>query len=330
MQIDCRSGIRRAATVGGGSTVLPVAQTIVDSLEIGPMPMRILGRTQERVSLIGFGTAPLGSDVTTPDMADAALNFALEQGINYFDTAPVYGDPDQKYGNAECKLKNLVASHRKDIFLVTKVNAGQPDRDGVLRQLEASLKRMGAENVDAVHIHNLGDFDMEQVFAPNGALAGLKEAQDQGLLRFIGTSGHTRPWRFAAAIATGEIDLTMNAINFADDQTYDFRGAMLAEARKQNTALVAMKVLGGAAEWKYDGYADATLVDYYERAMRYALAIPDLACAVVGFKNVDEVRQAVAIAHDFTPLSEVEHAELVIKGRELAAARGLYYGPIDG
>jgi uncharacterized protein len=322
--------IRRTATVGGGSAVLPVAQTLLDAIEIGTMPMRLLGRTQERVSLIGFGTAPLGSDVTTPDMADEALNFALAQGVNYFDTAPVYGDPNQKYGNAENKLRNLLAAHRNEIFLVTKVNAGRPDRDGVLRQLEESLGRMGVDAVDAVHIHNLGDFDMEQVFAPDGTLAGLREAREQGLLRFIGTSGHLRPARFATAIATGEIDLTMNAINFADDHTYDFPGVVFTEARKHNTAIVAMKALGGAVDWKYDGYANATLADHYELAMRYVLGVPDLACAVIGFKNVNEVRQSVAMARDFVPLTGAEHADLVNKGAELAATRGLYYGPLDG
>jgi len=324
MSISSRNTIKRAAIVGGGPTVRPVAPAIVDALEIGPMPIRILGRTGERVSLIGLGTAPIGSDVTTPDMADEILEFALAQGINYFDTAPVYGDPNQKYGNAEYKLKNILAARRKDIFLVTKVNSGRSDRDGVLRQLEESLDRMGVGSVDAVHIHNLGDFDMEQVFAPDGALAGLKTAREQGLLRFIGTSGHTRPWRFARAIATGEIDLTMNALNFADDHTYDFQGLALTEARKHNTAIVAMKVLGGATEWKYDGYADATLADHYTPAMRYVLGIPDLACAVIGCKNVAEVRQAVAAARAFVPLTEAERADLLSKGKELAAARGLY------
>jgi aryl-alcohol dehydrogenase-like predicted oxidoreductase len=324
--INNRRSIRRAATVGGGATV---ARSIVDSLQIGAMPMRVLGRTQERVSLIGFGTAPLGSDVTTPDMADEALFYAFRQGVNYFDTAPVYGDPNQQYGNAENKLKNLLAVHRKEIFLVTKVNAGRPDRDGVLQQLEESFQRMGVDSVDAVHVHNLGDFDMEQVSAPGGTLDGLRTARERGLLRFIGTSGHMRPARFATLIAAGEIDLTMNAVNFADDHTYDFQGLAWEEARRRNTALVAMKVLGGATEWKYDGYADATLIDHYEAAMRYGLGIPDLACAVIGFKNVDEVRRAVEFARDFAPLTAEEQAALRNTGRELAAERGLYYGPIE-
>jgi aryl-alcohol dehydrogenase-like predicted oxidoreductase len=292
------------------------------------MPMRTLGRTNRRVSWIGFGTAPLGSDNTTPEEAENALNFALEQGINYLDTAPVYGDPNSKYGNAENKLKSILQTHRDRVFLVTKVNAGRPDSDGVLQQLEESLKRMGVDGVDAVHIHNLGDFDMEQVFAPHGTLAGLQKARDRGLLRYIGTSGHIRPARFATAIETGEIDLTMNVLNFADDHTYDFAGAVLPAARKHRTAFVAMKVLGGATDWKYDGEANATLADYHQRAIRYTLSIPDVDCAVIGFKNLDEVRQAVDVVRAYSPLTDIEHAALVHAGKELAATRGTYYGPI--
>lgn len=316
-----------AAVTAGGLTALNLEESA--EAATNTLPQRVLGRTKREVSLLGFGTAPLGSDNTPPAEAERVLHYALDQGINYMDTAPVYGDPNSKYGNAEMKLKGFLKKRRDDVFLVTKVNNSRPDKEGVQRQLEESLQRMGVDAVDAVHIHNLGDFDMEKLFAPEGALAGLKEARKRGLLKYLGLSGHTRPPRFATVIETGEIDLTMVALNFADRHNYDFEGFAIPAAKKHGTAVVAMKVLGGAKEWKYDGQSPGTLAEYHERAIRYALGLP-ISCAVIGFANESEVKQALEVARHYQPLTEAERAALLEKGKHLAEARGLYYGPVTG
>jgi len=331
MTISRREFLKETAAVAGGLTVAPLL--IGESAAEAPprsLPTRVLGRTRERASLLGFGTAPLGSDNTTPEEAERVLRYALEQGVTYFDTAPVYGDPKSKYGNAEMKMKGFLKSHRKEVFLVTKANSSRQDRDGVLRQIEESLERMGVDHVDALHIHNLGDFDMNRMFGPDGALAGLKEARKRGLTRYLAVSGHMRPARFVTLIETGDIDLTMNALNFADRHTYDFEGLVLPAAKKQGTAVVAMKVLGGATEWKYDGKTAGTLAAYHEQAIRYALGLPGVCCAVIGFANEEEVRRAAEVARAFKPLSAEERAALLAEGKKLAEARGLYYGPVEG
>lgn len=324
-----REFLRDSAAAAGGLAVTPVLCGEGLAAPRG-LPARVLGRTKERVPIIGFGAAPLGSDNTTPEEAERILNAAIELGVTYLDTAPVYGDPKSKYGNAEMKLKTVLKTHRGHVFLVTKVNNQRPDRDGVLRQLDESLDRMGVDRIDAVHIHNLGDFDMDKVFRPDGTLGGLIEARKRGLIRFIGTSGHMRPARFARAFETGEIDLTMNALNFADRVNYDFEGEALTSARKHKVGIVAMKVLGGADKWAYDGKADGTLSSHHGRAIRYALGLPGVACAVIGFKNEEEVRRAVAVAHGFKPLSAEDRTALLAEGRKLAESRGLYYGPLTG
>jgi uncharacterized protein len=288
------------------------------------LPTRVLGRTKEKVSLLGFGMAPLGSNNTTTAQAESIVHAALDQGITYVDVSPDYGD-------AEAKLKGVLKTRRKGIFLVTKVNPDRQDKEGVQQQIEESLKRMGTDHLDAVHIHNLGDFDMEKLFAPDGALAGLKEARKRGLLRFIGTSGHMRPPRFVRAIESGDIDLTMNALNFADRFTYTaFEEQVLPAAQKQGTAVVAMKVLGGAKSWQYDGRTPATLAEHHEKAIRYSLGLPGVACAVIGFSNVEEVKQAIEVACAYKPLADAERDALLRTGKEIARARGLYYGPLTG
>ncbi|HZO89251.1 MAG TPA: aldo/keto reductase [Chthonomonadaceae bacterium] len=324
MQISRRNFLKGTAVAAGSLTTLSLAETASSAADQeGTLPRRVLGRTKEKVSILGIGMAPLGSNNTTTAQAEAVVHAALDQGITYIDVSP-------DYGNAEDKLKGVLKTRREGLFLVTKVNPDRQDRQGVQRQVEESLKRMGVAQVDAVHIHNLGDFDMDRLFTPDGAIAGLKEARERGLLRFIGTSGHMRPQRFATAIATGDIDLTMNALNFADRHNYDFEGLVLPVAQQHGTAVVAMKVLGGAKNWQYDGKTPGTLAEYHSRAIRYSLGLPGVACAVIGLSNAEEVKQAAEAARHYTPLSAAERSDLLAIGRRLAQARGLYYGPVNG
>lgn len=319
MKITRRSLLGAASGLAAG--LAPAAESFAAAA--GEMPTRTLGRTGVKVPILGFGLAPLGSGRTSSEEADKIVRGAIDMGVTYLDVSPDYGD-------AEAKLKRPLQATRERVFLVTKVNPSAPDAAGAQRQIEASLKRLGVDHLDAVHVHNLGDFSMDTVLGPEGTLAGLKEARRRGLIRFIGTSGHMRPPRFATAIATGDIDLTMNALNFADRHNYDFEGLVLPAARKHGTAVVAMKVLGGAKDWRYDGHTPATLADYHARAIRYSLGLPGVCTAVIGFGSLDEVRQAVTVARAYRPLSSEERAGLLREGQKLAQARGLYYGPTTG
>src|SRR5215470_2733492 len=102
MSITRRDFVRTSAAAAGG---MAVDSFITERSDAGPtsLPTRILGRSNQRVPILGFGTATLGSDNTTPEEANRILNFAIDQGITYLDTAPVYGDPKSKFGNAELK-----------------------------------------------------------------------------------------------------------------------------------------------------------------------------------------------------------------------------------
>lgn len=317
-----RLGRRTFLMGAAGLLGLPPAARPADS---AGLPKRALGRTKVPVSLLGIGMAPLGSGRTSSEDAASIVRAAVGMGVNYVDVSPDYGD-------AEDKLKAVFQdkSLRERVFLVTKVNPSAQDAAGVQRQIEKSLQRMGVDHVDAVHIHNLGDWDMATVTGAQGTLAGLKEARHRGLVKYIGTSGHMRPARFVTALETGDIDLCMNALNFADRHTYDFEGLVLPAARKHGTAVVAMKVLGGAQGWRYDGHTPATLAEYHARAIRYSLGLPGVCTAVIGFGSVGEVRQAVAVARAYRPLSDAERAALLDEGKKLAQSRGLYYGPIEG
>lgn len=302
---------------------LGILSEIEATADTSALPRRPLGRTGQNVTILGLGMAPMGSNQTSVKDVEILVSAAYDQGIRYVDVSP-------DYGNAESKLKTALRPIRDRIYLVSKVNPDRPDINGVQKQIEESLARLGVDHLDAVHIHNLGDWDMGKLFAADGAIAGLKVARKRGLIRHIGTSGHSRPPRFVTAIEAGDVDLTMNQLNFTDRNSYRFDEQVLPAARKHNVGIVAMKVLGGAVSWRYDARTPGVFAQYHEQAIRYSVGIPGVACAVIGLANPSEVAAAVAVARRFKPLTSDESASLLETGKRLAANRAGYYGPVDG
>jgi aryl-alcohol dehydrogenase-like predicted oxidoreductase len=127
-----------------------------------------------------FGAAALGS--LTQAEADPTLELLLEHGVNHIDTAASYGD-------AELRLAPWLAQHRDRFFLATKT--GQRDRAGAREEIRRSLDRLGVDQVDLIQLHNLVDvIEWETALREGGALEALVEARDEGLVRFIGVTGH--------------------------------------------------------------------------------------------------------------------------------------------
>lgn len=287
----------------------------VDEPAPGKVPDAVLGRTGARVSRLGIGCAYFQRKQVTPDDVRATLHRALELGVTYLDTAPTYGRPET--GFAEEKMGPAIAEIRDKVFLVTKTE--EPTYEGTWTLLKQSLKRMRTDHLDLVHLHNFGDEklwgDHKRVFGDRGAMGALREAKRQGVVRFIGASGHLHPTRFHQALDSGEIDVLMNAVNFVVQHTYDFEHKVWSRARHMNVGLVAMKVLGGAAREQGGFKLDEK---YYERAIRYALSIPGLAVAVIGLENTTELEKAAALVARAQTLSPAEDLELARIGLELA------------
>jgi aryl-alcohol dehydrogenase-like predicted oxidoreductase len=127
-----------------------------------------------------FGAAALGS-VTQAD-ADRTLDLIAEQGVNHIDTAASYGD-------SELRLAPWLAQHRDEIFLATKT--GERDYAAAREQIRRSLDRLGVDHVDLLQLHNLVDvIEWETALREDGALQAAVEARDEGLVRFIGVTGH--------------------------------------------------------------------------------------------------------------------------------------------
>lgn len=311
--ISRRDFVRSGSVVlGGAAASLSLARGATDGAgaALEKVPQVVLGRTGVEVSKLGIGCAYFQRDKVTADDVGATLRRALELGVNYLDTAPTYGTAEEKMGPAIREIRDRV-------FLVTKTE--DPTYDGTWKLLKQSMKRLQTDRLDLVHLHNFGDAglwgDHKLVFGDGGAMGALREAKKQGVVRFIGASGHLHPTRFHEALDSGEIDVLMNAVNFVVQHTYDFEHKVWSRARHMNLGLVAMKVLGGAGHPQGGFKLDEK---YYEQAMRYALSIPGLSVAVVGLENIAELEKAVSVVNNAKPLSTEEGLELARIGLQLS------------
>ena len=140
----------------------------------------LFGATGHESTRAIFGAAALGS--VTQAEADATLELLLEQGVNHIDTAASYGD-------SELRLAPWLAQHRDDVFLATKT--GQRTYAHAREEIRRSLERLGVEHVDLIQLHNLVDpIEWETALRDGGALDAAVEAREEGLVRFIGVTGH--------------------------------------------------------------------------------------------------------------------------------------------
>jgi len=138
------------------------------------------GSTGHDSSRALFGAAALGA--MKPERAARTLERVLEAGVNHIDVAASYGD-------AELRLAPWLAEHRREVFLATKT--GERSAEGARESLHRSLERMGVDHIDMIQLHNLVDpAEWERALGPDGALEALVEAREQGLVSFLGVTGH--------------------------------------------------------------------------------------------------------------------------------------------
>jgi aryl-alcohol dehydrogenase-like predicted oxidoreductase len=141
---------------------------------------QLFGRTSHESTRTIFGAAALAR--VTQDEADRTLDVLLKYGVNHIDTAPRYGD-------SELRIGPWMREHRHDFFLATKI--AERRYKAAKEQFQSSLERLQVDHVDLLQLHNLGDpIEWQMALGPGGALEAAIEAREQGLVRFIGVTGH--------------------------------------------------------------------------------------------------------------------------------------------
>ena len=199
---------------------------------------RVFGRTGHSSSVTLFGAAALAR--TSQADADRALDVLLRYGVNHIDTAARYGD-------SELRIGPWMARHRKDFFLATKT--GSRSAAEARQDIHRSLERLRVDYVDLIQLHSLAHpDDWDQAMGPGGALEAAIEAREQGLVRFIGVTGHgwTIPAMHRRSLARFDFDSVLLPYNFLMVQDRRYResfGQVLAICRERNVAVQVIKSL---------------------------------------------------------------------------------------
>ncbi len=287
--------------------------------EAGTLPTRRLGKINFQASMLGLGSQYLGDPGVEQAHVNRFIAEAVDNGLNYIDTAPPYGESEVRLGPA---LKGL----RDKVFLVSKVETNA--RGDALYQIKDSLRKLQTDHVDCVLIHNVGRTDrypdLRQVMAAGGTLGALVDAKKQGLIRHIGLTAHLRPARALPLIETGEIELCMFSLNFVERHIYGFEEKVMPECRKRNIGVIAMKVLGGPVR---NGPGRLISEEDYAASLRYVWGLAGLSVALIGMRNQEELRRALNAARGHKPLGRTEMTAITERGKLLAAQWGPLRGP---
>ena len=144
------------------------------------IPKKLFGASGHLSTRTLFGAAAFGE--VTQDEADRTMQLLLDYGVNHIDTAASYGD-------SELRLGPWLERYRDSFFLATKT--GERSYDGAKAEFERSLRRLRVDEVDLIQLHYLvGEEEWEVAMGPGGALEYLQEAREQGLVKYIGVTGH--------------------------------------------------------------------------------------------------------------------------------------------
>jgi len=264
------------------------------------LPHRPLGKTGVDVPIIGYGTAPLGKikvmDAPLLNKSARLLNHAIDQGITYLDTSPDYG--------SQPKLGDVMKTRRDEVFLATKLNKRK--REDALAELRQNMAELQTDHLDLVQIHAVNTMaDVEAALAPDGVLSALQEARQQGMTRFIGITGHARPWVLAHALERFDFDTVLVATGAVDRLVTGPEEILLPLAARKQTGVIAMKVYGHGE------------LKQREFALRYALGLPGVSLAILGMESEEQIDENVRLAQAYAPLSTAEKDTLLEEARGL-------------
>jgi aryl-alcohol dehydrogenase-like predicted oxidoreductase len=240
------------------------------------------GRTGHESTRAIFGAAALSK--VTQDEADQTLEVLLKYGVNHIDVAKGYGD-------AELRMAPWLRRHPKRFFLATKT--GGRTYDDAKRDIHSSLERLGAEQVDLIQLHSLADpIEWDVALSPKGALEACVEAREQGLVRFIGVTGHGS--QIAAthlrSLERFDFDSVLLPYSYIMMQDPHYAAAferVVAACSERNVAVQTIKSIARRPWWGrehtrstwYEPFEEQSDID---AAVHWALARPGIFLATVG------------------------------------------------
>lgn len=297
-----------AASLGADAQT-PPSHAALKRPESPNMPYRELGRTGERVSLIGLGGAHIGFG--GEDDSITLMRRAADSGITFFDNSWDYGN-----GRSEERMgKALKDGYRNKVFLMTKTDSHSAA--GWNKQLETSLSRLQTDMIDLVQIHEVIRMgDPEAVFAPGGAMEAAIAAKKAGKIRYIGFTGHKDPSIHLHMIDYAEkhgfhFDTAQMPINIMDAHFRSFQHQVIPVCNDKGIGVLAMKTFAFGAIIK------ANVADPIDM-LHYSMTLP-VSVVITGMDTMPRLDQALTAAKNFKPMNQEQIATLLAKSKDLAA-----------
>jgi len=294
-----------AATVASASAMRASGKTSTN-----PIAKRTLGKTGEKISIIGFGGVVVMDE--SPDAAANVVAEAIDRGINYFDIAP-------SYGNAQERLGPALAPYRKNVFLACKTEGRTKEESR--KQLEESLRLLKTDHVDLYQFHALTKMkELDQVLGPGGAMETMEAAKKEGKIRYIGFSVHSQETALAA-LDRYNFDTILFPVNWVLFTQADFGPKILKKAQEKQMGILALKAMAKTvwpADQKKDHpepkcwYQPSAFPDEASLGLRWTLSHPITAAIPPGDEKY--FRLAMDVAQNYKPLEPHEEQALLTGG----------------
>jgi predicted aldo/keto reductase-like oxidoreductase len=302
-------GIAVAATCAAGTETFSWAADTQ-----GGVPYRSLGRTGERVSMVGLGGYHLGNPKDAQDSI-RIIRAGIDNGINFLDNCWDYHD-----GESEVRMgKALRDGYRQRAFLMTKLDGHT--KVAAAQQLEESLRRLQTDHIDLVQFHEIIRMDdPDKLFAAGGGMEALMEARKAGKVRYIGFTGHKNPdihlkMLEVAAAHQFHFDAVQMPLNVMDAHFHSFEKKVLPVLVRNEIGVLGMKPMGAGL------ILNSKTVEPIE-CLHYAMNLPT-SVVITGCESMDNLEQALKAAKTFRPMNESEVAALLAK-TDVAGRNGEY------
>ncbi|OPY26455.1 MAG: 2,5-diketo-D-gluconate reductase A [Methanocella sp. PtaU1.Bin125] len=278
---------------------------------------RPLGKTGAAPSRVGLGGEGVLRTFGKSAAAKAVIDEAVRQGITYFDSARAYAGSEGYYG----AYWPFHREERARVFQTSK--SASRDREGAIRDLETTLRTMGAEYLDLWQIHDVRTMDdVSEIEREGGALEVFIQAKEEGHVKHIGVTGHHDPDVLTYAIEHWPVDTVLLPVNPVEGAIGGFLDRTLPAARRKGIGVIGMKIMGAGSFL----YPELGITP--EQLIRYALSWP-ISVAIVGCKTPEEVKTLAETGRTFTPMSDDEQQRLVAAFKPFARQLAYYRGDLN-
>jgi len=276
--------------------------------KVAGLPRRLLGRTGEKISVIGFPGLALAH--YEQGRCNEGIIDAFGNGVNYYDVAPAYGK------DGECEIKmgiGLQYLDREKIFLSCKTK--MRDKDGALQELDRSLKRLKTDHFDLYQLHHISrPEEVKQALGPGGAMETILKAKEQGKIRFIGLSAHTTKSALEA-LNSFRFDTIMFPINFVEMLKRGFGKAVVDLAAEKGVGVLGMKTLSkgpwpqGMERTRQWWYRATETQEEANAAIRFTLSQKAVAAGIPP-SFLDLLDKAIEAGKNYQPITDAEMEKL--------------------